>query len=86
MTMHLITLRATGPRSPVPDPAAVTGLLWEAVRDTDHIEHLRIRASPGQLDLAVFLLAEHEAAALLTARALCARALHPTFTGWRLAA
>lgn len=86
--MHLITLTLTRPATEetTPDPVAITDLLWSHARPENHVEHLRVRAGPDGIDLAVFVLAEDEGTALLTARDLCTRALRgtPGLADWHL--
>src|SRR5438105_1132716 len=85
--MRLITLHFTGPTTHKPDRDAVTELLRAQAVPTDRIEHLWVRAEPGRVDLAAFLLLEDEATALLAARAFCTRALAniASLADWRLA-
>ncbi|MFF6954728.1 hypothetical protein ACFZAD_39780 [Streptomyces iakyrus] len=82
--MYMINVRLVSPREkPVPDK--LTDLFTSHFVPADHIEHLWTRADRGQIDLVLFLLAECEAEALLTARAACLRALASTqLRGWRL--
>jgi hypothetical protein len=85
--MRLITLRLVGPDTEQPDPHTATELLAAHIVPDDRIEHVRVRAGPGRIDLAAFLLVEDEATALLTARAFCIRALAtiPSLAAWHLA-
>lgn len=82
--MHMISVQLVSPREgPVPD--MLTDLFTSYFLPADHIEHLWTRAGRGQIDLVLFLLAECEAEALLTARAACLRALASAqLQGWRL--
>ncbi|WP_412543161.1 hypothetical protein R8Z50_12030 [Longispora sp. K20-0274] len=88
-TLYLITVGLAGPDTDhrPHDPAAVTELLRAHVLPDDRIQHLRVRAGPGRIDLAAFLLADNEATALLTTRELCLRALETgaPLDSWRLA-
>ncbi|MFF5365420.1 hypothetical protein ACFY4I_39565 [Streptomyces scabiei] len=71
----MITVRLVG------TPAAPDDLreLFTARFDSaDRIEYLWTRADGERIDLVLFVLAECEAEALLTARAACGRAVAPT--------
>lgn len=83
----MITLRLTGPETEQPNAATVAEMLRAQVVPADPIEHLRVRAGPGRIDLAAFLLVDDEATALLVTRAFCARALanSPSLVAWQIA-
>lgn len=82
--MHMINVRLVGPHH-TPAPDKLTDLFASHFVPSDHIEHLWTRAGHGRIDLVLFLLAECEAEALLTARAACLRALASApLKDWRL--
>ncbi|MER6393855.1 hypothetical protein ACFXEL_30175 [Streptomyces sp. NPDC059382] len=83
--MHMITMRLVGP-GPHTAPATLNELLMARFTPADRVEHLWTRVGPGRIDLVMFLLADCEAEALLTARAACLRAIEhtPRLTTWRL--
>ncbi|MEV5765392.1 hypothetical protein AB0L34_12590 [Micromonospora sp. NPDC052213] len=55
--MH-ITIFTVGIRhNPPPDEALLLDAMWAHIRPEDRVEHVRIRAGPGQLSVALFLLA-----------------------------
>lgn len=82
--MHMITMRlvSSGPSNYGPDD--LTEQLAVNFTPADRVEHLWTRASPGQIDIVFFLLADCEADALLTARAACLRTIE-RLGSWRLA-
>lgn len=82
--MHMINMRLVSPRER-PAPDKLTDLFSSHFVPSDRIEHVWTRAGHGRIDLVLFLLAECEAEALLTARAACVRALASApLKDWRL--
>lgn len=84
--MHMITMRLVGPSQPPAAQEDLRELLSTHIAPADRIEHLSVRALPGQIDLVLFILAECEAEALLAAHAACLRALRltPRLVDWHL--
>jgi hypothetical protein len=81
--MYMITLRLVGTPAA---PDNLRELLTAHFDPADRIEHLWTRADGDRIDLVLFVLAECEAEALLTARAACLRAIAhtPRLVAWRL--
>ncbi|MDJ0386274.1 hypothetical protein [Streptomyces sp. G-G2] len=84
--MFIVTLRLVGPADAYIDPEKFRTLLSTHFEPADQIEHLWARSQAGRIDVAVFVLADGEADALLTSRAAYQRvASHlPILTPWRL--
>ncbi|KND38774.1 hypothetical protein [Streptomyces stelliscabiei] len=81
--MYMITMRLVGTPAA---PDDLRELLTARFHSADRIEHLWTRADGERIDLVLFVLAECEAEALLTARAACLRAIAhtPRLAAWRL--
>ncbi|MFD6433351.1 hypothetical protein [Streptomyces venezuelae] len=84
--MYMITFRLAVPRGEQAAASDVGELLRVHFTPDDRIEHLWAHPTVGNVDLALFLLADNEAEALLVARAACQRALErtPWLARWRL--
>ncbi|MEU0146252.1 hypothetical protein ABZ119_09865 [Streptomyces sp. NPDC006288] len=84
--MHMIALRLVVPPGEQAAAADVAELLRVHFIPDDRIEHLWAHSARGTVDLAFFLLADNEAEALLTARAVCQRAFErtPRLAHWQL--
>ncbi|MET9607010.1 hypothetical protein ABZZ17_18315 [Streptomyces sp. NPDC006512] len=82
----MITMRLVGSRGATAAPDDLRELLTAQFDPADRIEHLWARAGHDQIDLVLFVLADCEAEALLTARAACLRAVEraPRLTAWHL--
>ncbi|MER7108782.1 hypothetical protein [Streptomyces sp. NPDC000229] len=79
----MITMRLVGTPAA---PDDLRELLTAHFDSADRIEHLWTRVDGDRVDLVLFVLAECEAEALLTARAVCLRAIAhtPRLAAWRL--
>ncbi|MEV5864345.1 hypothetical protein AB0L83_32070 [Streptomyces sp. NPDC052071] len=84
--MYMIPLHLVGFRGTTEAPNDFKELLTAHFAPTDRIEHLWARTDPGRIDLVLFILADCEAEALLTARAACIRAVErtPRLFAWHL--
>jgi len=66
------------------DVSIVVDILWAVVLPRDRIEHIHVRAGPGQIDVVVYHLTHDTASAVTTVVDLCLRAVQgsPWLRGW----
>lgn len=88
LTVYLVVVRLASPADDraVLESAHVRRLLSVHATAADRLEHVRVRAGPGRIDLVLAMIAENEPEALLRARAICERAIDSAFPDWRIAA
>ncbi|MFF0383014.1 hypothetical protein [Streptomyces sp. NPDC004286] len=84
--MFIITLRLVGPADAYVEAEEVRALLSTHFEPADQIEHLWVHSQAGRIDVALFVLADGEADALLTSRAAYQRITShlPNLAPWRL--
>jgi hypothetical protein len=85
--MHLSTARVAPLAGPADlDPDVLRDLLWRHHATGDAVEHIRVRAGPRSLDIAIFALAPTQDHADTTTRELVNRTLTrtPRLRLWRL--
>ncbi|WP_155374838.1 hypothetical protein [Catellatospora vulcania] len=85
--MRLSTARVAPLAGPTDlDPDVLQNLLWRHHATTDAVEHIRVRAGPGSLDIAVYTLSPTQDQSDTTARELVNRTLArtPQLRLWRL--
>jgi hypothetical protein len=72
--MHFAALSLISQSSVNIDPEVVVGILWAHATSSDGLQHVRARAGPGRVDVAIFCTAETPTGALNNALRLCRRA------------
>ncbi|MGI5194073.1 hypothetical protein ACQEVY_10595 [Streptomyces sp. CA-288835] len=82
----MITMRLVHPPVAPKTPDKPSEVLMAQCTPADGVEHVWARTHQGHIDLVFFVLAECEANALLSARAVCERALshEPALASWQL--
>lgn len=60
------------------DPEVLRGLIWRHHATGDRVEHVRVRAGPGYLDIAIYTLTDDETESDNTTRNLIDRTLTST--------
>lgn len=85
--MHMIAMRLIPASASTSCPDEPSTLLMRQSVPDDSIEHIWADAREDAIDIVFFVLVPHEAEALLTARAVCLRALEreTKFSRWQLA-
>ncbi|WP_151771077.1 hypothetical protein [Streptomyces abyssomicinicus] len=76
--MYLYTLTMTGPELDPGETAGIVHRIRARAEDVAGVEHLRVHSGPGEIALAVFLLADDAPHARRTVRELCRRVLDGT--------
>ncbi|MGY4983968.1 hypothetical protein ACWCYL_43815 [Streptomyces sp. 900105755] len=85
--MHMITMRLVPLSAASLAPDQPSEPFLAQCTSADRVEHIWAQNRPDRIDLVFFVISEHEAEALLCARAVCERALSSDrrLVAWRLA-
>ncbi|MFR9778908.1 hypothetical protein ACL02O_23010 [Micromonospora sp. MS34] len=68
LTMQMTMFTLPTPETSGHNDASMLDLLWAHMRPEDRVEHIRVRAGPGAMEVVLFLLASDEATATEKAR------------------